>query len=597
MKWFKSKTFLWILIVAVCAGTSYFYFARGKSKAADLTKEVVVEAKKGDIRFTVSGTSQLEPKDMEIISAPADGVIKSIHLTRNKTVKEGDLLLEISSPNLENSLQRALVTLNQLQKEYNDLNNQLNALQTKAPIAGKITYANNIDVGSTVSKTTKIATISDMNSLTITLPFALEDAVQLKPGDEVDLSFDGFMLTKTGKVKSVGKTPRPDLKGGKLIDVIIDVANDFTLDAGLKAKGSVSINGRVSESQDSGTLQYSNVVTVLANVSGSISGLNFKTGNMVEKGDIICTIDNDTLRDDVLDKQATVEQQQLAVNDLQDKVDALKVKAPFDGVFSTDFVNKKSNILNSYTVGSKVSNNTQFGAVASLQTMQLPIQVDELDLPNIKAGMKAEVRVDSIPGKVFDAEVSQVSTVGNTTNGVTFFDVVLAVKNTSELKYGMTATGEILIQDKKDILLLPNEALQRSKGKYYVSLKKPDGTVENEHEVKVGIHSQTQSEITDGLKEGDQVVIPLLQKQQKLSQQDIDKLRQQFQQGEGGRGGASGGGQNPDAGNQLRQQQGGAGGGNPNAGGKGGGSQGGGQGGNQGGGNRGGGNQGGGKGN
>jgi HlyD family secretion protein len=577
MKRIKRQPVWWILVALfACAIGSYFYFAGGKESAAENSKEIVVEAVRGDIRFTVSGTSQLEPMDMQIISAPSDGTIKAIYLTRNKPVKEGDLLLEISSPTLENSLQRAQVALNQQQKEYNDLLNQLNALETKAPISGRLTYANNIDVGSNVNKTTKIATISDMKTLTITLPFALEDAVQLKPGDGVDLSIDGFMLTKTGTVKSIAKEPRPDMKGGKLIDVTVEVANDGTMDAGMKAKGSVLLNGRVVESRDVATLQYSNVVTVLANVQGSIEALHYKTGDVVEKGAVICSIQNDTLKGDVLDKEASVEQQKITVDDLLDRLEALKVRAPFDGVFSTDFVNKKANILNNFTVGSKVTTNTQFGAVASLQTMQLPIQVDELDLPHISAGMKAEVRVDSIPGKVFDAEVSQVSTVGNTTNGVTFFDVVLAVKNTSDLKYGMTATGEILIQDKKDVLLLPNEALQRSKGKWYVILKNPDGTLDPEHEVKVGINNQTHVEIVDGLKEGDKVVIPLTQKQQKLSPQEIEKLRQEFQggnaqngiqQGEGQQGGGQqgarqqlrdllGGGQ-PNEGRQGEGQQGG----------------------------------------
>jgi HlyD family secretion protein len=60
------------------------------------------------------------------------------------------------------------------------------------------------------------------------------------------------------------------------------------------------------------------------------------------------------------------------------------------------------------------------------------------------------------------------------------------------------------------------------------------------HEVKIGIRSKTQVEITSGLKEGDKVVTPVLQAQARnLSQADIQALRQQFQNGAGG-GGAGG---------------------------------------------------------
>ena len=109
------------------------------------------------------------------------------------------------------------------------------------------------------------------------------------------------------------------------------------------------------------------------------------------------------------------------------------------------------------------------------------------------------------------------------------------------LKYGMTATGEILIQDKKDAIYIPPEALQSQKGKRVVTLKKADGTVEAEHEVKIGIRSKTQIEITEGLKEGDKVVLPVVKRQQNLSQDEINRLRQQFQQN-GGAGGFGGGG-------------------------------------------------------
>ena len=306
--------------------------------------------------------------------------------------------------------------------------------------------------------------------------------------------------------------------------------------------GSVIIGGRSVDSQGKGALQYLKVTTILAGTTGNVSTLPFKTGNMVHQGDTIATFVNDTLGDDILSKQSALERQKLKVDAAKDKVDGLKIVAPFDGVFSTDFVNKKNDILSNYQVGSKITSGTQLGAVASFAKMQLPVQVDELDLPNIKTGMKAEIKVDSYPGRVFPAEVTQVSTVGTTTNGVTFYDVVLAADNKDNvLKYGMTATGEILIQDKKDAIYIPPEALQSQKGKRVVTLKKADGTVEAEHEVKIGIRSKTQIEITEGLKEGDKVVLPVVKRQQNLSQDEINRLRQQFQQN-GGAGGFGGGG-------------------------------------------------------
>ncbi|MDF2814950.1 MAG: efflux transporter periplasmic adaptor subunit [Paenibacillus sp.] len=569
MRWLRKKSVIWsFVVIAVCGGTTYYYMQQGGKSSAEEATEVVVEAKKSDIRFSVSGTSQLEAKDSQIITSPADGTIKTMNLTRNQEVKEGDLLFEVSSPTLENNLQKAQTTYTQLLKDLDEIHSQVAALTTRAPISGKFTLADKMDVGSTVTRNSLIGTISDNSTLLVTIPFALEDAVQFQPGMDVDLAIDGFMLSKSGQITAIGKDPRGDGKGGKMIDVEISIKNDATMEAGLKSKGSVVLNGRSIDSKDSGVLRYSKIVSVLANVPGTINTMNYKTGSYLYEGDIISKITNDTLKDDIANKQSAIDLQKIAVDDIVEKVKALKVTAPFTGTFSTDFVNKRVNILTSYTPGAKIQANVQLGAVASLNTMQLPIQVDELDLPNIRAGMKAEIKADSIQNRIFEGEVSQVSTVGTTTNGVTFYDVVLTVKNASLLKYGMTATAEILIQDKKGIITLPNEALQQAQGRRFVTLKKADGSIEERHEIKIGIRSKTEVEITEGLKEGDKVVIPLPKKAANMSQADIDALRQQFQQG--GANGAVPGGVSPEQMEQLqqlRQQFGNGGGGGGNAGG------------------------------
>jgi HlyD family secretion protein len=565
MAWWRSKGMIVTLAVLVCAGGTYAYLSLGKKTTAKEAEEIVTEAKRGNIRFSISGTSQIEAKDSHTVSAPAEGVIKTMNLTKSMNVKAGDVLFTLSSPTLENNLQAALVSYDQLQRDLNDLLKQQGSMQAVAPISGKITYATNLEVGSNVGLSTKLATISDLGALTGTIPFQLEDAVQLKKGDSIDLTFDGFMLTKTGSITNIGTDPRADGKGGKLLDIGFTITNDQTLDAGLAAKGSVWVGSRSVNSVGQATLQYSQIETIISSATGLIDKLPFKTGSMVKQGQVIATIVNDSLGDDIASKQASLDKQKLVVDDAQEKVDALTVTSPIDGEFSTDFVDKRTNILSGYTPGSKVESGTQFGAVANPNLVQLPIQVDELDLPNVKLGMKAEVKVDSLPGRIFQSEITQVSTVGTTTNGVTFYDVVLAVQNNNnQLKYGMTATGEILIQDKQGVIYLPPEALQSQRGQRFVTLKKEDGTLETQHEVKIGIRSSTQVEITEGLNEGDKVVIPTSSSTQNMSQQEINQLRQQFQGGAGGQGGGGGFGGNlsPEDAQRIRQQfqQGGAGG-------------------------------------
>ncbi|WP_231571675.1 efflux RND transporter periplasmic adaptor subunit [Gordoniibacillus kamchatkensis] len=537
----------WIILIAallIAGGGTYAVLHQKKSsKSAAAASQAVIKVTKGEISSTISGTAQFQAKDIQNIIAPVDGVIKTMNLTRNKAVKKGDVLVELSVPSYETNLKEAQVTLQQYESDLSDLENQLHSLRIAAPISGKLTLSAGVDVGSQVSKTTKVATISDPSLLTVKLYFPVQEALQLKQGDSVQLGLDGYMLTKTGTVDSVGRDVTADAAGNKLVGVDISVKNDGTMDAGMKVKGTFTIGGKEVNSSGQAALDYVNTATVLANVSGTVQALHFKTGQTVGKGDVLIDVSNDTLPNDIASKQAAIDSQKIKVEDAQAKLNQLTIVAPFDGVFSSDFASTKTNVLASYPVGASIQQSTNLGAVASLDTMQLPIAVDELDLTSVKVGQKATVKVDAIAGKTFEGEVTQVSNVGTTSNGVTTYDVIVSVKNTeqNDLKYGMTATAQIQIQDKKNILTLPIQALQSRNGKYYVSLQKADGTTEEQHEVKIGVRSATMAEIVSGLNEGDQVVIPTRRTT------NSNANRNQFPGGVGGNrvvipGGSGGGG-------------------------------------------------------
>ncbi|MEK3723379.1 HlyD family efflux transporter periplasmic adaptor subunit [Paenibacillus sp. FSL H8-0034] len=542
----KKVIIITLAALLVCGGGTYAYLKKDTLLG---TKQVAVQqttytVKKGNVRTAISGTAQLEPQDQQTIVPPKEGMIKTLNLTRNQTVKKGDLLLEVSDSSLDEKLDSARLTLSGYESDMQDLQTQAGALKTYAPASGKLILATTISEGAGVSKTTKIATIASIDTLTAALPFLQEEAAQIKAGDLIQLTIDGYMLTKSGVVTSVSQSVKSDAKGNHLIDVNIRVDNDGTMDAGQNVKGAITVDGLKLESKVQAALQYKTSVNVMAGVSGNIDQMVIKENQMVNKGDLISTIVSDTLQRDITNKQNQITQSLKSIKDLEDQLEKLKVYAPFDGVFSTDFVDQKKNVLASYPVGTTIASNVQLGAVANLNTLQLPVKVDELDLPKIKVGQKAEVKVDAIAGKVFTGEVTQVSTVGTVTNGVTFYTAVVTLNNASELKYTMTATADILVEDKKDVLVVPIENVKTRNGKKTVSLKKTDGTIEAEHEVKIGANSSTLIEITDGLAAGDVLVNQTAAPQRKLSQTETDALRNQYQQGirNGNTGGAAGGG-------------------------------------------------------
>ncbi|NHN30595.1 HlyD family efflux transporter periplasmic adaptor subunit [Paenibacillus agricola] len=545
----KMKKVIIVTLAAllVCGGGTYAYVKKDKLFG---TKQAVVQqttytVKKGNVRTAISGTAQLEPQEQQTIVPPKEGMIKTLNLTRNQTVKKGDLLLEISDSSLDEKLDAAKLTLSGYQSDMQDLQAQSASLKAVAPASGKLILSTTISEGSGISKNTKIATISSQDNLTVALPFMQEEAAQIQIGDQVQLTLDGYLLTKSGAVTAISQAVKSDTKGNHLLDVTVRVDNDGTLDAGQIVKGSLTVGGLKIESKTQAVLQYKTSVNVMAGVSGTIDSMEFKENQFVNKGDLIATIASDTLQKDITNKQNQIDQSLKSIKDMEEQLEKLKVYAPFDGVFSTDFVDQKKNVLASYPVGTTILSNVQLGAVANLDTLQLPVKVDELDLPKIKVGQKAEVKVDAIAGKVFVGEVTQVSTVGTVTNGVSFYTAVVTLTNASELKYTMTATADILIEDKKDVIVVPVSNVKTRNGKKVVSLQKADGTIEAEHEVKIGANSSTLIEITEGLAAGDILVTQAAASTKKLTQAETDALRNQYQQGarNGGATGGGGGGQ------------------------------------------------------
>jgi HlyD family secretion protein len=540
----KKAIIVTLAALLLCGGGTYAYLKKDTLLG---TKQAVVQqttytVKKGNVRSAISGTAQLEPQEQQTIVPPKEGMIKTINLTRNQTVKKGDLLLEVSDSTLDEKLDQAKLTLSTYQSDMQDLQTQTASLKTVAPASGKLILSTNISEGASVSKTTKIATIADINILSVTLPFLQDESSQIHNGDLVQLTIDGYMLTKSGVVSSISQSVKSDAKGNRMVDVAVRIDNDGSLDAGQNAKGTIASGGLKIESQGQAALQYKTSVNVMAGVSGTIDQLTIKENRMVNKGELINSIVSDTLQKDITNKQNQIDQAVKSIKDLEDQLEKLKVYAPFDGVFSTDFVDQKKNVLASYPVGTTILSSVQLGAVANLDTLQLPVKVDELDLPKIKVGQKADVKVDAISGKVFTGEVTQVSTVGTVTNGVSFYTAVVTLKNASELKYTMTATADILIEDKKDVVVVPVENVKTRNGKKVVALKKADGTIESEHEVKVGANSSTMIEITDGLAVGDTLVNQTSGSQKKLTQAESDALKNQYQQG--ARNGSNTGGGN-----------------------------------------------------
>jgi HlyD family secretion protein len=205
--------------------------------------------------------------------------------------------------------------------------------------------------------------------------------------------------------------------------------------------------------------------------------------------------------------RAQVQQSQASLRQLNEQLGYTTIIAPMDGVILSRDVE----------IGDAVSSILVLGSTATLvmtegDTSQVYVQgkVDEADIAHVYMSQPARIKVESFRDRVFNGKVTKISPMGVEKDNVTTFEVRVSIDNPGgELKALMTANAEILLDEHKGVLTVPESAVIYDNQKN-ASVEIPDSRQKEgkrKVSVKVGLSNGNVTEIVSGLKEGDQVVL------------------------------------------------------------------------------------------
>lgn len=205
--------------------------------------------------------------------------------------------------------------------------------------------------------------------------------------------------------------------------------------------------------------------------------------------------------------RAQVAQAQAGLKQLEEQLSYTTIVAPMDGVILSRDVE----------IGDAVSSILVLGSTATLvmtegDTTQVYVQgkVDEADIAHVYMNQPARIRVESFRDRVFQGKVTKISPMGVEKDNVTTFEVRVSIDNPGgELKAQMTANAEILLDEHKGVLTVPENAVSYDAQKN-ATVEIPDKTQKEGSRkipVKVGLSNGSVTEILGGLKEGDTVVL------------------------------------------------------------------------------------------
>jgi len=217
--------------------------------------------------------------------------------------------------------------------------------------------------------------------------------------------------------------------------------------------------------------------------------------------------------------EANVIIKQAALERAQADLGHCRILAPVDGIV----IARKVDV--GQTVAAEMTTPVLFTIAQDITKMHIDADVSEADIGQVALGQGVDFTVDAFPDEVFHGTVAQVRKSPTTVDNVVTYDTVIAVDNPEQKLFpGMTANVSILVAERKQVLTIPNAALRFAppeKTKYENTLAlttvlppsrrliyqpSRDGTALKVVDVRIGITNGADTEVAEGLAEGDRVV-------------------------------------------------------------------------------------------
>lgn len=196
----------------------------------------------------------------------------------------------------------------------------------------------------------------------------------------------------------------------------------------------------------------------------------------------------------------SVKMVELQLDQAQAELDKTIITASFDGVVAAVYI-KEGQQLSAMTYANP--------AISLIDPSEIKMNgvIDEIDVPRVKLGQEAIVILDALPDKEVKGRITFISLASTTEMGVVFYKTTITLENPDEeLKDGMSATAEIIIEQHNDVLLIPNRAIQGSWENPFVEVV-TDEQIEK-RQISIGLSDGIYTEVLSGLEEGEEVILP-----------------------------------------------------------------------------------------
>lgn len=452
----NTKVIFIFLLLVIAALISYYYI-KSKTSAKSEIKQQTAVARRGDLKVTISGSGTLQSSSTLTALSSVEGNISKIYFSDGDKIEAGSLIMELDSGEAKLDVKKLENNLTQAELSRDQILKSLGSSQITAPISGEVTEIR-YKTGDNTSKDSTLLTITDKSKLKLLLPFNNPYNHELQLDQKATIYvFDnslGEMNKQEGIISFISSAPE-DKEGEQLHNVEFTIANPGHLDDTMIGSAEIKLPGQTLKSIGSAKLNYCNSVAVKTEIGGIVEGLDTILGQYVVKGEVLANISNDDLSIELETNALNIEGMETQLEYATTKLAKYKIYSTISGTLSLENLKKGDAVKSGQTVF-KVSN---------YDLMEFQISIDELDIAKIQTNQIVNISVDALPEtstKPLAGIVTKIAQEGTSSNGVAIYPVTVQLTDVdSGLKVGMNVNGEIIVNEKKDALYIPIEAVQK----------------------------------------------------------------------------------------------------------------------------------------
>jgi HlyD family secretion protein len=204
-------------------------------------------------------------------------------------------------------------------------------------------------------------------------------------------------------------------------------------------------------------------------------------------------------------REAAVAQAEAALAEAQRNLQDGQLVAPFDSTVAAVNITPGDS-----TAGESASSNADASTAAvyliDTSSFYVDVNISEVDLAQLDVGQAAKVTIDALPGAAFTGKLDYVALTPTVEQNVTTYAARVGLDpSDQQLRVGMSAAVTIEIAGRNDVLLVPNIAIQQGRDGTFVTVRK--NGQDTRTSIKTGLAGDSQTEVLEGLSEGDEIVI------------------------------------------------------------------------------------------